>query len=152
MTSNRFDAEDIVQEVFVKAYRNLRHFRGRSSFYTWIYRIALNTTINYRKTRSRQQSIDLDEIDPDIQKDPAFQTISSSASPTKNIKIKELQKELNEALQKLSDKHRKAVVMHDIQGMSHKEIAKIEKCSSGTIRSRLFYARKKLQAKLSGLV
>ncbi|MFC1467682.1 RNA polymerase sigma factor [Verrucomicrobiota bacterium] len=149
MTGNREDAEDVVQDVFVKAYSKLGSFRGKSRFYTWIYRIALNSTINFRKKRTRRQAMRLDDLNPDVKEDLAFMRLFSGETPLRKVKLNELQKKLNDAIQTLSDKHKQAVILHDIQGMPHEEIAKIMKCSVGTVRSRLFYARKKLQEKLT---
>ncbi len=150
MTGHKEDAEDMVQEVFVKAYRSLDGFKGDSSFYTWIYRIAVNRTINFLKKRKRKAGdVSLDDVDQAIERDPAFVELRTRETPVRDITISELQKKLNAALQTLSEKHRSVVVMHDIQGMPHEEIARIMKCSVGTIRSRLFYARQHLQKELA---
>ena len=149
MTGNREDAEDVVQEVFVKAHAKLGSFRGKAQFYTWIYRIAINSAINFRKKRTRKAAMRLDDLNPDVKQDLAFMRLFSGDTPLRKVKLNELQKKLNEAIQTLSDKHKQAVILHDIQGMPHEEIAKIMKCSVGTVRSRLFYARRKLQEELS---
>lgn len=149
MTGNREDAEDVVQDVFVKAHTKLGSFRGKSQFYTWIYRIALNRTINFRKKRTRKAALRLDDINPDVKQDEAFTRLFSQETPFRRVKLNELQKKMNAAIQTLSDKHKQAVILHDIQGMPHEEIAKIMKCSVGTVRSRLFYARRKLQEELT---
>jgi len=149
MTSNREDAEDLTQEVFVKAFEALPKFRGKSSFYTWLYRIAVNKTINYRKKRNRKRALSLDQFDQEIKTDDTYHDLTSKGSPLRNISLSELQIKLNEALQSLSEKHRTVVVMHDMQGIPHDEIAKVVGASVGTIRSRLFYARRQMQAELS---
>ncbi len=149
MTGSREDAEDVVQDVFIKAHKKLGSFRGNSQFYTWVYRIALNTTINFRKKRTRKAAIHLDDLNPDVTKDPSYMRLFTNETPLRKVKLTELQKKLNEAIQTLSDKHKQAVILHDIQGMPHEDIAKIMKCSVGTVRSRLFYARKKLQEELT---
>lgn len=151
MTSNREDTEDLVQDIFVKAYRSLGHFKGDSSFYTWIYRIAVNRTINFLKKRKRitTGAMSLDNVDLGIERDPDFIDLSSRSSPFRDMTITELQEKLNRALQTLSEKHRTVVVMHDIQGVPHDEIANIVGCSAGTVRSRLFYARQQLQKELA---
>jgi RNA polymerase sigma-70 factor (ECF subfamily) len=149
MTSNHEDANDLVQEAFIKAYRSLHSFRGQSSFYTWIYRIAVNGTINFLKRRRNRFQFSLDELDSAIQSDPDFVELQSHATPRREAGLSELQRKLNEALHKLSETHRAVVTMHDIQGMTHADIAKVMKCSEGTVRSRLFYARQQLQALLS---
>ncbi len=152
MTSNREDAEDLTQEVFVKAFKALPRFRGSSSFYTWLYRIAVNKTINYRKKRNRKRAISLDQFDSEIKLDDVYHDLTSKGSPLRNMSLSELQIKLNEALQNLSEKHRTVVVLHDMQGIPHEEIAKVVGASVGTIRSRLFYARRQLQAELSEFV
>jgi len=152
MTSNREDAEDLTQEVFVKAFEALPRFKGKSSFYTWIYRIAVNKTINYRKKRNRKRALSLDQFDQEIKTDDVYHDLTSKGSPLRNISLSELQKKLNEALQNLSEKHRTVVVMHDMQGIPHEEIAKMVGASVGTIRSRLFYARRQMQSELSEFI
>ncbi len=149
MTSNREDAEDLTQDIFVKAYQALPRFKGKSSFYTWLYRIAVNKTINYRKRRNRKRAMSLDQFDNEIKLDDVYHDLTSKGSPLRNLSLSELQKKLNEALQNLSEKHRTVVVLHDMQGIPHEEIAKMVGASVGTIRSRLFYARRQLQAELS---
>lgn len=150
MTSHKEDAEDMVQDVFVKAYRSLRGFKGDSSFYTWIYRIAVNRTINFLKKRKRHVSdVSLDDVDQAVERDPAFVELRSRESPVRDVTLTELQKKLNTALQTLSENHRTVVVLHDIQGLPHEEIARIMDCSEGTVRSRLFYARQHLQRELA---
>jgi len=152
MTSNREDAEDLAQEVFVKAWKALGHFREQSGFYTWIYRIALNRTINFRKRRNRRQTVNFDEFDPDIKTAESYREFSSKGSVLRKMSLGEFQEKMNGALLKLSEKHRSVVTMHDVQGMSHGEIAKVMHCSEGTVRSRLFYAHKQLQAELAEFV
>lgn len=152
MTSNREDAEDMVQEVFVKAWKALGNFRGQSGFYTWIYRIALNRTINFRKRRNRRQTVSFDEFDPDVKTSESYREFSSKGSVLRKMSLSEFQEKMNAAMLKLSEKHRAVVTMHDIQGMSHAEIADVMDCSEGTVRSRLFYAHKQLQAELAEFV
>ncbi len=149
MTSNREDAEDLTQDIFVKAFEALPRFKGKSSFYTWLYRIAVNKTINYRKKRNRSRALSLDQFDQEIKTDDTYHDLTTKGSPLRNINLTELQERLNGALQKLSDKHRTVVVMHDMQGIPHEEIAKVVGASVGTVRSRLFYARRQMQTELS---
>jgi RNA polymerase sigma factor (sigma-70 family) len=149
MTSNHEDANDLVQDAFIKAYKSINSFKGQSSFYTWIYRIAVNRTINHLKRRKNRNHFSLDDIDSNIQADPDFVELMSHVTPRREAGLTELQAKLNEALQKLSEPHRAVVVMHDVQGMTHADIARVMKCSEGTVRSRLFYARQQLQGLLS---
>ena len=149
MTGNKEDTEDLVQDVFVKAYHSLAKFKGDSSFYTWVYRIGVNHTLNFLKKRRKYPQLSLDDVDGGIERHPAYLELSARESPVRDASIGELQQKLNKALQTLSEKHRAVVVMHDIQGIPHEEIARTLKCSHGTIRSRLFYARQQLQSELS---
>ncbi len=148
MTSNREDTNDILQDVFAKAYRALKRFRGKSTFYTWIYSIATNMTLNFLKKRNRRRTMSLDDIDLAIEHDPDFIEATSKSDPVREANLSELQQRLNMAMQKLSVDHRTVVTMFDIQAMPHAEIAKILGISEGTVRSRLFYAHRQLQAYL----
>jgi RNA polymerase sigma-70 factor (ECF subfamily) len=145
MTSNHEDTADLLQEVFAKAYRSINGFLGKSSFYTWIYTIAVNRTINFLKKRNRNFQMSLNDLDAGIENDPEFIRATSTYDPGHEANLKELQKRLNEAMAKLSPKHRAVVTMFDIQGMPHAEIAKILGISEGTVRSRLHYAHQQLQ-------
>ncbi len=149
MTSNHEDANDLTQETFIKAYRVLNTFKGDSSFYTWIYRIAINKTINFLKQRRNKVHMSLNDLDFNAEHDPDLVALVSDKTPHRDAGLSELQEKLNEAMQKLSKPHRLVVTLHDIQGLSHEEIGKIMDCNVGTVRSRLFYARQQLQAHLS---
>ncbi|HEX4086211.1 MAG TPA: sigma-70 family RNA polymerase sigma factor [Chthoniobacteraceae bacterium] len=148
MTSNHEDANDLLQDVFAKAFRSINGFRGKSSFYTWIHSIAVNMTINFLKKRGRRFQMSLDDVDLNIQNDKEFIELTATSSPVREADLGELQQKLNEAMQKLSPEHRAVVTMFDIQGMPHAEISKILGVSEGTVRSRLFYAHRQLQAYL----
>ena len=149
MTSNREDSNDLLQDVFARAYRSLKRFRGQSAFYTWIYTIATNLTLNFLKKRNRRQTSSLDDLDQGIERDQEFIEATSGSDPFREAGLNELQQKLNEAMMKLSEDHRAVVTMFDIQGLPHAEIAKIVKVSEGTVRSRLFYAHRQLQSLLS---
>ena len=149
MTSNHEDANDLAQESFIKAFQALNTFKGGSTFYTWLYRIAVNKTINFLKQRKKRQHMSLNDIDFNAEHDPDLVALISDKTPFRNAGLSELQKFLNEALLKLSEPHRMVVVLHDVQGQSHEEIAEIMGCNIGTVRSRLFYARQQLQGYLS---
>ena len=149
MTSNHEDANDLVQETFIKAHRALKTFKGDSSFFTWLYRIAVNKTINYLKQRKNRTGISLNDLDFNAENDPDLVALVSDKTPQRDAGLSELQEKLNEAMMKLSEQHRLVVTLHDVQGLAHDEIAKIMDCNAGTVRSRLFYARQQLQAYLS---
>ena len=148
MTSNREDTHDLLQDVFAKAYRSIAKFRGKSSFYTWIYQIAVNMTLNFLKKRKRRTGFSLNEMDSSIQQDPALVDTTHESNPEMQSNLHELQKKLNEAMQHLSESHRTVVTLFDIQGLPHSEIAKILNISVGTVRSRLHYAHQQLQTYL----
>jgi len=148
MTSNHEDTNDLLQDVFSKAYKAIRGFRGKSSFYTWIHSIAVNMTLNFLKKRGRRYQLSLDDVDASIQNDKEFLEATATNSPVREADLSELQKRLNEAMMKLSDEHRAVVTMFHIQGMPHAEISKILRVSEGTVRSRLFYANRQLQSYL----
>jgi RNA polymerase sigma-70 factor (ECF subfamily) len=149
MTSNHEDTNDVMQDVWSKAFRSIKGFRGKSSFYTWIHSIGVNMTINFLKKRGRRVHLSLDDVDAGVQNDKEFIELTASSTPVREADLGELQKRLNEAMQKLSHDHRAVVTMFDIQGMPHAEIAKILGISEGTVRSRLFYAHRQLQNFLS---
>ncbi len=149
MTANHEDANDLAQEAFIKAFQALKTFKGGSSFYTWVYRIAVNKTINFLKQRKNKTHLSLDDIDFQAEHDPDLVALISEKTPRREINLAELQEKLNVAMQKLSEHHRLVVTLHDVQGLSHEEIAEIMGCNIGTVRSRLFYARQQLQAYLS---
>jgi RNA polymerase sigma factor (sigma-70 family) len=149
MTANHEDANDLTQETFIKAFQALKSFKGGSSFYTWVYRIAVNKTINFLKQRKNRKGISLNDLDFNAEHDPDLVSLISEKTPRRDIALSELQEKLNAAMQKLSEDHRMVVTLHDVQGVSHEEIAKIMNCNIGTVRSRLFYARQQLQAMLS---
>ncbi len=148
MTSNKDDTHDLLQDVFAKAYRSISKFRSKSMFYTWIYSIATNMTLNFLKKRKRRATTSLDDVETGIQNDPVFVDISHRSNPRRQININELQKQLNESMMMLSEDHRAVVTMFDIQGMAHAEIADILRVSDGTVRSRLFYAHQQLRGYL----
>ncbi len=149
MTSNHEDANDLTQEAFIKAFQALKSFKGGSSFYTWIYRIAVNKTINFLKQRKNHASMSLNDLDFNAEHDPDLVALISDNTPRRDLGLSELAEKLNGAMQKLSEHHRLVVTLHDVQGLSHEEIANIMDCNVGTVRSRLFYARQQLQAYLS---
>jgi RNA polymerase sigma factor (sigma-70 family) len=149
MTSNHEDANDLAQDSFIKAYQALKSFKGGSSFYTWLYRIAVNKTINFLKQRKNRIHMSLNDLDFNTENNPDLVALISENTPRRDAGLKELQEKLNAALLKLSEPHRLVVVLHDVQGQSHEEIAEIMDCNIGTVRSRLFYARQQLQSLLT---
>ena len=149
MTANHEDANDLAQETFIKAYQALKSFKGDSSFFTWVYRIAINKTINFLKQRKNKTHMSLNDLDFNTEHDADLLALISEKTPRREVNLIELQEKLNIAMLKLSQVHRLVVTLHDVQGLSHEEISRILNCNTGTVRSRLFYARQQLQAYLS---
>jgi RNA polymerase sigma factor (sigma-70 family) len=149
MTANHEDAADLAQETFIKGFQALKSFKGDSSFYTWVYRIAVNKTINFLKARKNKNHLSLNDLDLNAENNPDMVALVSEKTPRRDAGLSELQEKLNAAMLKLSPDHRLVVTLHDVQGLPHEEIANIMDCNIGTVRSRLFYARQQLQAYLS---
>ena len=149
MTSNREDAADLTQEAFVKAFRSIGRFKGKSSFFTWLYRIGVNVTLSHLQKNKTRRFFSFENLSEEVNQETAFEVLASRSKTERPTLLNELQEKLNEALQKLSNKHRTIVVLFEIEGLSHKQIAEIMKCSEGTVRSRLHYAKQQLQAYLS---
>ena len=153
MTLNHSDAADLTQETFVKAFRSISKFRRKSSFFTWLYRIGVNLTLTFLKKKRNRKFFSFDQFFGESTSDGIGRQIASKEiTSAKSTLLNELHEKLNEALSKLSDKHRTIVVLFEIDGLGHKEIAKIMKCTEGTVRSRLFYAKQQLQSYLSEYV
>ena len=149
MTANHEDANDLTQETFIKAFQALHSFKGDASIYTWLYRIAVNKTINFLKQRRARTYLSLNDLDSNAEHDPELVALISERTPRRDVGLAELQEKLNVAMMKLSETHRLVVTLHDVQGLSHEQIGEIMDCNVGTVRSRLFYARQQLQAWLS---
>ncbi len=152
ISGNHTDADDLAQEVFLKTFRAIGKFRFQSGFYTWLYRIALNTIFTARKKLNKHRHLELKPQLLELQGSPYLPNSLQEGKGDRELHRKEMQAGLREALDSLSLKHRTVVVMHDIEGIPHNEIARIVSCSEGTVRSRLHYARKKLQQQLKGLL
>ncbi|MDP4884049.1 MAG: sigma-70 family RNA polymerase sigma factor [Opitutales bacterium] len=152
MTSNREDASDLTQDAFIKAFQAIGRFQGKSSFFTWLYRIAINSTMTFLKKRNRRRFISYENINEEVSSSEIFERLTAKNQSEKGALISELQEKLNDALQKLSLKHRTVVILHEIEGLEHAEIAEITKTSVGTVRSRLHYAKHQLQAYLKDYI
>ena len=148
MTSNHEDTNDLLQDVFLKAFQVISSFKGESSFYTWIHRIAVNMSLNFLKKRNRRQHSSLDNTEEHLESDPDFIAAANKKDPRHLINLQEFQKKLTTAMGELSGQHRAVVTLFDIQGISQSEIAKILKTTEGTVRSRLFYAHRQLKRSL----
>src|SRR5438309_8271352 len=116
MTANHEDATDLAQETFIKAYQALKSFKGDSSFFTWVYRIAINKTINFLKQRKNKTHMSLNDLDFNAEHDADLVALISEKTPRREVNLIELQEKLNGAMQKLSEIHRLVVTLHDVQG------------------------------------
>lgn len=153
MTFNHEDAADLTQDTFVKAFRSLSKFKRKSTFFTWLYRIGVNLTLTHLKKKRARNFFSFDQIlRGEISNKEIASLSSKETSSVKKTLLNELHEKLNEALSKLSDKHRTIVVLFEIDGLSHKQIASIMKCTEGTVRSRLHYAKLQLQSLLGDYI
>jgi RNA polymerase sigma-70 factor (ECF subfamily) len=146
MVQNEQDAWDLAQEGFLKAWRSIHRFKGESSFYTWLYRIMTNVTIDALRRKGIHGEAEFDDRIAPANVDPGSRT-TPSAVPLPHVKLEqnEIRQRIDEAIRKLSPEHRAVIVMKEIEDLQYSEIAEILNCSLGTVMSRLFYARKKLQ-------
>jgi RNA polymerase sigma-70 factor (ECF subfamily) len=135
---NRDDAWDVAQEAFVKAYRNLDRFEGQSAFYTWLYRITTNLAIDHLRERKRKRTEPLEGLAPAAPAD-------HRADPGAAADREELSRVLASAMDRLSEKHRAIIVLREVEGLSYEEMAEVLGIAKGTVMSRLFHARQKLQ-------
>ena len=147
---NREDAREVTQEAFIKAYRNLEGFRRDSSFYTWLYRITVNLGIDFRRKAYRNRETELDETRI-VPEDAHHTGPRPLPSPGVRLEQKQLGGRIRNAIDELPEDQRTAIVLREIQGLSYKEIADAMDCAEGTVMSRLYYGRKKLQELLEDL-
>ena len=146
---SREDAEDIVQEAFVKSFFALKGFRGGSSLSTWFHRIVFNLSIDLKRKFRRRGG---DPVEFDERTSPAAMDVGGVAiTPEHSLEQQEVGSQIRKALEQLSDEHRQAIVLREVEGLSYEEIAEVVGISVGTVMSRLFYARKRLQAVLRDL-
>jgi len=148
MTANREDAADLAQDAFIKAFQSINRFQGQSTFFTWLYRIAVNSTVTHLRKNRLRTFFSLEKIVEEEKTSEIVALLADQSGAERGAFVKELQEKLNEALQKLSIKHRTVVTLFEIDGLSHAEIAEVMGCSIGTVRSRLHYAKQLLQAEL----
>jgi len=155
MVRNADDAREVVQETFVRAFRNLDGFKGDSSFYTWLYRIAVNQAIDLQRRESKRSTVEFDESISVA--DGAFAPLGQGGKaggedPFDAVRNRELGKKIFDAIEGLTPDHRAVILLREIEGLSYEEMSEALDCSLGTVMSRLHYARKKLQARLKELL
>ncbi len=148
------DAEDVVQESFVKAFLSLKDFKGESAFYTWFYRIVFNMSVDYRRKIMRRGGppVEYDELMPPSGIDSSVAADDLAQNPHTLMARKETAKQFAESLKELSEDHRTVIALREFEGLSYEEIADVTGVSKGTVMSRLHYARKKLQEELESRV
>ena len=134
MVRNEHDASDLAQEAFLKAWRSIHQFEGRSSFCTWLYRLTMNVTIDLLRRKRQREEVELIES-----------IASSLPSPRAKFRRTEIQEKVELALAKLSPEHRAVVVLKELEGLQYREIGEVLNLPVGTVMSRFFYARKQLQ-------
>lgn len=145
------EVQDVAQEVFIKAYRALPNFRGDSQFYTWLYRIAVNTAKNYLVSRGRRPpSQDVDVMDAEHL--GSANALSDVASPDRLMARDELKEVVFDAIDKLPDELRTAITLRELEGMSYDEISESMGCPIGTVRSRIFRAREAIDKAMAPLL
>jgi len=153
VVKNQDDALDAVQEAFVKVHKNIHKFQGSSSFYTWLYRIVMNVSIDHVRRTSRRKTLDFDERalheESAVAGDGALVPSVTDANPGNAALRRELGGAIQAALQELPEHHRAVIVLREIEGMSYEEMAEALEVPKGTVMSRLFHARKKMQAALA---
>ena len=135
LTSNREDASDLTQETFIKAFQSINRFKGKSSFFTWLYRIALNTSLTYLRKNKLRRFFSFEKMVDEDHTEGFIENMTADSDSDKAALMSELQEKLNDAFQKLSVKHRTVITLFEIDGLSHKEIAEIVGASVGTVRS-----------------
>ncbi len=148
---NQSDALDVTQEAFIKAYRALPNFRGDSAFYTWLYRIAVNTAKNHLAVQSRRplgNDYDISEIE---QIDGA-DALKEQATPESLLLRDELQSTVLKAIEDLPEDLKTAIMLREIEGLSYEEIASVMECPIGTVRSRIFRAREAIESEMKPLL
>ena len=149
---NPAEAEDIAQEAFIKAYRALPQFRGESAFYTWLYRIAVNTAKNYLATQGRRAPTSTEADAEEAETFSDADQLRDINTPESMLMSKQIAETVNAAMALLPEELRTAITLREIEGLSYEEIAEMMDCPIGTVRSRIFRAREAIAAKLRPLL
>jgi len=148
LCANREDAADLTQGTFIKTFQSINRFQGQASFFTWLYRIGVNATLTHLRKNRFRTFFSFEQFTEEEKSSEIIDALTDKTGADRETYVKELREKLNEALQKLSIKHRTVVTLFEIDGLGHDEIAEIVGCSVGTVRSRLHYAKQLMQAEL----
>jgi RNA polymerase sigma-70 factor (ECF subfamily) len=153
MLHNAEDAMDVTQEAFIRVHRYIDRFKGTSSFFTWLYRITVNLCIDHLRKVNKAQTVDYDDaISHADEGSEQLRPWSADMSPGRAMDRKEMREMIEKALESLSPNHRAVILMREMEGLSYKEMASAMKCSKGTIMSRLFHARRRMQEALGAVM
>jgi RNA polymerase sigma-70 factor, ECF subfamily len=151
LVNNAEDASEIAQQTWVKVWNKLDSFKEDSKFFTWVYRVASNTGLDFLRHKSRlREDVLLDGVEPAVDPD-LDRAVSQNPRPDRELAQSEIREVFEKSLESLSPDHRMALILREVDGLSYEEIAKIARCRKGTVMSRIFYARKKMQEKLEDL-
>ncbi len=148
MVRDPAEIEDIAQESFIKAYRALPQFRGESAFYTWLYRIAVNTAKNYLVARGRRAPTTTEFNAEEAEGFEDAELLRDIATPEAELQTKQIANAVNKAVEALPEELRTAITLREIEGLSYEEIAQMMDCPIGTVRSRIFRAREAIAEKI----
>jgi RNA polymerase sigma-70 factor (ECF subfamily) len=152
MLRDQSEIEDVMQEAFIKAYRALPQFRGDSAFYTWLYRIAINTARNWMASQTRRPSSSSLYQSEDGETFDEIDNLTDNNTPESLLASREIAESVNESIQALPAELRTAIVLREIEGLSYEEIAQAMGCPIGTVRSRIFRAREAIATKLRPMI
>lgn len=142
------EVEDVAQEAFIKAYRALPQFRGDSAFYTWLYRIAINTARNWQAASTRRPVTLNERTDEDGETFSRIDNLTDNSTPESMVASRQIVETVNAAMNALPEELRTAIVLREIEGLSYEDIAQTMGCPIGTVRSRIFRAREAISAQL----
>jgi RNA polymerase sigma-70 factor, ECF subfamily len=145
------ECQDVAQEAFIRAFRAIGAFRGESAFYTWVYRIAINTAKNYLVAQGRRPPTDDVAVDDAVQLDAGVR-LKDSATPERELMRQEIERTVFATVEKLPEELRTAITLREVEGLSYEEIAESMQCPIGTVRSRIFRAREAIDAELRPLL
>jgi len=152
MVRDQSEIEDIVQDSFIKAYRAINNFRGDSAFYTWLYRIGINTAKNHLVSLGRRPKAMNDVEIEDVENFEDGQELRNVETPENSMMTKEIVATVNDTIESLPDELKEAISLREMDGLSYEEIAELMQCPIGTVRSRIFRAREAIADKLKPLI